>query len=823
MNILIPIGGKGERFKKEGFPQPKPLIPVFEKTLFEHVLDNLNIQKDDRVYLFYHISLEEYGFSDKIREKYPCIKQTPIPIQTKGAAETLRIGIETIFPRFSDQMLPCIVLDCDTFYTFDILEAFRQLQARNNKNAVFYTHNTNPQPIYSYIQMDPDTLITEIAEKRKISDNANTGAYGFENLQVLHYYCKQVLDQGIQFNGEPYTSCVISEMIKEGHIFQGLEVDSDKVFSLGTPNELQAYINRTHAFLFDLDGTLVITDSIYYDVWKTILKHWNLTLTPEIFQKYIQGNNDKYVLNTLLLSSSSSSEIGVTELSKWKDELFIEHMDKLKIVPGALDFIQCLRQMGHKSCIVTNCNRKVAEKIVEKLGLGKAMDFIISCNECEHGKPNPEPYIKAIEKYRSISNKQCIIFEDSKSGLTSGKSVHPKRLIGIETLYSKKEMGNYGVDDSMPDFEQIFVEQCLSGGVNSMISEIKKQIMQSHLSVIKVEIDEHKYKGGFIADVLGLTLYTHAPSSETRTETKVKKECVLKYENKSETSLSKMAKQLDLYRREYDFYEFIAPSIPVNIPKFYGLVKDEQWETCGLLLENLTVYKTNVLNLELSKEPIEVSLKIIAKMAKMHGHYWNQNLEKRFPKLKTTEDPCFRPFFKEFIQERSGKFKEKWGNILSEKEMGLFEGVVEEFSEIQRRLAQPPLTFIHGDIKSPNVFYDMANEKEPCFLDWQHCGIGKGTQDLVFFLIESFEPNHFEWLFPLFKNYYYQKLLEYGVKSYTYMEYEKDIRDAICYVPLFTAVWFGTTPNDELIDKNWPYFFIQKWFVLLGMIFCKNV
>ena len=815
MNILIPIGGKGERFKKEGYPQPKPLIPVFEKSLFEHVLDNLNVEKDDRVYLFYHISLEEHGFSDKIREKYPRIKQIPIQIQTKGAAETLRIGIETLVSgMFSVQSRPSIVLDCDTFYTSDILETFRRSQAMGHKNAVFYTHNTFPQPIYSYLRMDPENRITEIAEKRKISDNANTGAYGFENLQVLHYYCKQVIDQGIQFNGEPYTSCVISEMIKEGHVFQGLEVDSDKVVSLGTPNELRAYVNRTHAFLFDLDGTLVITDAIYYDVWTTILRHWNLTLTPEIFQKYIQGNNDKYVLNTLLLSS----KMGVTEISKWKDELFIEHIEKLKIVPGALAFIQSVRRQGHKSCIVTNCNRKVAEKIVEKLGLGKAVDFIISGDECEHGKPNPEPYIKAIEKYRSISNQQCIIFEDSKSGLTSGKSVHPKRLIGIETLYSKQEMGNYGVDDSMPDFEHMAVEQCISGGTNSMISMLKKQIMQSHLSVTEVEIDECKYKGGFIADVLGLTLYTHAPSSDTGTEIKVKTECVLKYENKSETSLSKMAKQLDLYRREYDFYESIAPSIPVNIPKFHGFVKDDQWETCGMLLENLTVCKTNVLNLELSKEPIDVSLKIIAKMAKMHGYYWNQNLEKRFPKLKTTEDACFRPFFQKFIQERSGKFKEKWGEILSEREMGLFDGVVEDFSEIQRRLAQPPLTFIHGDIKSPNLFYDMANEKEPCFLDWQHCGIGKGTQDLVFFLIESFEPKSFKWLFPLFTNYYYQKLLEYGVKSYTYMEYEKDIRDAICYVPLFTAVWFGTTPDDELIDKNWPYFFIQKLFVLLGNV-----
>jgi len=31
MNIIIPLGGKGERFSKEGYVHPKPLIPIFEK------------------------------------------------------------------------------------------------------------------------------------------------------------------------------------------------------------------------------------------------------------------------------------------------------------------------------------------------------------------------------------------------------------------------------------------------------------------------------------------------------------------------------------------------------------------------------------------------------------------------------------------------------------------------------------------------------------------------------------------------------------------------------------------------------------------------
>jgi hypothetical protein len=61
--------------------------------------------------------------------------------------------------------------------------------------------------------------------------------------------------------------------------------------------------------------------------------------------------------------------------------------------------------------------------------------------------------------------------------------------------------------------------------------------------------------------------------------------------------------------------------------------------------------------------------------------------------------------------------------------------------------------------------------------------------------------------------YYYKKLMEYGVVHYSYEEYQSDITDAIGYIPFFTSVWFGTVPNDELIDKNFPYFFINKLFI----------
>ena len=205
-------------------------------------------------------------------------------------------------------------------------------------------------------------------------------------------------------------------------------------------------------------------------------------------------------------------------------------------------------------------------------------------------------------------------------------------------------------------------------------------------------------------------------------------------------------------------------------------------------------------------------------MAKLHSNFWNKNLKKMFPELKKSDDIIFCPFFQNFITEKYDLFKQKWENILNPYQINTLNEIVNNFEQIQKRLSNNHVTFIHGDIKSPNIFYDVDNDYEPYFIDWQHCAIGKGAQDLIFFIIESFDISNIILMFNLFKNYYYKKILEYGVVKYTFEEYENDIKDALFYVPVFTAIWFGTIPNDELIDKNFPYFFINKLAFLIEYV-----
>jgi beta-phosphoglucomutase-like phosphatase (HAD superfamily)/molybdopterin-guanine dinucleotide biosynthesis protein A len=648
MNIIFPLGGKGERFKNNGYDLPKPLIKIFDKEMIFYVLDNLNFNNNDKIFIIYY-NLTKYDFEYMILKKYPFINFIKLHKQTNGASETIMIGLEQIIKITNNKK--CLILDCDTFYTQDVLSMYRNI----NSNAVFYTFNTDFNPIYSYIKLNDEHKIVEIIEKVKISDNANTGIYCFEDINDLYFYSSKVVNNNITFKGECYTSCIIDQMIKDNKIFKGIEVEQKLVFNLGTPEQLNTYLKNIYLFLFDLDGTLVVTDDIYYNVWKTILQDYNIELTNEIFKNYIQGNSDNTVLKRLI---PSKYKILLNNISSVKDKLFLENINKIKIIDGSIEILNTIKQLGHKIAIVTNCNRVVAEIILKNMNIDKIIDKLVIGSECIKTKPYPEPYLEAI-KYFESSNNKAIIFEDSKTGIQSGKNTFPKCLVGIETIYDKNELLINGVNISIKNYVNLDINnllKCNNESIEKIIEYVKNSLL--NFNIHKIQITEHKLKGGFISDVIGLNIYTD----------KEVLDCVLKLENKNETFLSKMANNLGLYEREYYFYDSLSKYVPVKIPEFYGLIKDEHFNNIGILMNNLLNldYK---LNLDLNKEKIEVSLKIIERFAQLHAKFWNKDLQKKFKELKKHNDPMFNPKWNNFIKQQWPKFKIKWLNILSDEQI----------------------------------------------------------------------------------------------------------------------------------------------------------
>jgi HAD superfamily hydrolase (TIGR01509 family) len=811
MNIIIPIGGKGERFKNAGYKDPKPMISIFGKPMICYVIDNILIRDNDIIFIIYY----EIEGIDTIKEKYPFIRFIKINKQTMGATETIMLGLNQILQETCHKKT--IIMDCDTFYTEDIIDLYDKC----NKNAVFYIKNKEKNPIYSYIKIDEFTnQILEIQEKNKISDNANTGIYCFNDITVLYDFSNYVVNNNIMFRNENYISCIISEMIKNKNFsyeFIGIELNPDIVFNLGTPKQLCEYIEKTFLFLFDLDGTLVNTDEIYFDVWKELLNEYNIFLTSEIYKNNICGNCDTTVIETLLFDKNITN---YNKISEKKDKLFIEKIDKIKLIPGSIEFLKNIKKLGYKIALVTNCNRCVSEYILNYLNINNIFEFIVIGEECTRAKPYPDPYIYAINKFNGKNNK-TIIFEDSKTGLLSAKSVNPLCVVGLETNYSKDEIIDYGANISINNFTNININNLFERiyeYVNSNImNNLYKYIQNSiNLPIKNIDIKNTKLKGGFISDIIEVIIKIENDNlSYTRTTfIEEKNNCILKMENSENNCLSNMSKKIHLYDREYYFYDVISKHVNIKIPQFYGIIRDNNFKPIGILMENLNK-QTGIFNLNLNNENINVSLTIIDEIAKLHSKFWDKPLHNIFPELKKHNNNVFSPFLNDFIQSKWPIFKEKWGNVLTTSQINLGETISINFLNIQNDLSKSPLTLCHGDVKSGNIFYKKNNENYiPYFLDWQYIAHGKGVQDLVFFMIESFDIDIIQKYKIIFKEYYYCKLLEYGV-CYSKELFEQEFKTASYYFPFFVAIWFGTIPEDELIDKNFPITFIKKLFNFL--------
>ena len=102
------------------------------------------------------------------------------------------------------------------------------------------------------IKVDGDMNISEVKEKVKISDYANSGCYAFRSHLELMEGITEIIDKDIRMKNEFYTSTVIDQMLKKQKPFRCILVPNKNFYSLGTPDQVDQFQTT---WLLDLDGT----------------------------------------------------------------------------------------------------------------------------------------------------------------------------------------------------------------------------------------------------------------------------------------------------------------------------------------------------------------------------------------------------------------------------------------------------------------------------------------------------------------------------------------------------------------------------------------
>ena len=177
------------------------------------------------------------------------------------------------------------------------------------------------------------------------------------------------------------------------------------------------------AALFDLDGVLIDSETLYTRFWENVGKVHNLP--SPTFAYDIKGTT----LNDILTTHFPEPEV-----RRDVDRMLHEFENEIvyPVFPGALEFVDLLRSRGLKTVIVTSSDEKKMDFLFRQHpDFPSHFDAIVTAADVTHSKPHPEPYLTGAAK-AGAQPKECIVFEDSFQGLEAGRRAGCK-VIGLAT------------------------------------------------------------------------------------------------------------------------------------------------------------------------------------------------------------------------------------------------------------------------------------------------------------------------------------------------------------------------------------------------------
>ena len=266
-------------------------------------------------------------------------------------------------------------------------------------------------------------------------------------------------------------------------------------------------------------------------------------------------------------------------------------------------------------------------------------------------------------------------------------------------------------------------------------------------SIKNITKNNSNLKTGYICDITSYNLKYKDNTNEN---------IILKISNLN-NELSKTAIQLNMYKNEKYFYTNIYPlMININIPRFFGSFEVNNKD--GIILENLNKY-SGTFNINLNKN-IDVLLRVVNNIFNMHNKFYFENSNDKIDSMKNLLTVNQISYYSKLIYNRFDKFMLKNSILLTENNKTNLEYIYHNFNKILDEASEFPLSFCHGDLKSPNIFY--KDNTTPYFLDWQYIHLNKGISDIVFLLVESIMfstvPLIFIWSVGIFAAFFCKKL-----------------------------------------------------------------
>jgi len=242
IQLVIPMSGKGFRFLKEGYTDPKPLIKVQGKPIIEHVID-IFPGVEDVLFICREEHLSETNMSEILNSIVPNCKIISLPDEKLlGPVDT----VSRVFDHIKDDK-EIIVSYCDYGTVWDFEQFLEENRQKKLDGSIVTYTGFHPHMLgtdnYAFVKKQNE-FVEKIQEKKpftddRMSEEASNGTYYFNSGKIVKKYFTRLIERDIKVNGEFYVSEIYNLMIEDDLKVGTFKID--KMLQWGTPYDLEIF------------------------------------------------------------------------------------------------------------------------------------------------------------------------------------------------------------------------------------------------------------------------------------------------------------------------------------------------------------------------------------------------------------------------------------------------------------------------------------------------------------------------------------------------------------------------------------------------------
>ena len=234
LNVLIPMAGAGSRFAQAGYTFPKPLIEVDGKPMIQVVVENLNIEAHF-IFLVQKEHYEKYNLQYLLGLIAPGCDIIQVDGMTEGSACTTLLAKDYI-----NKDEPLLIANSDQYVEWNSNECLYAFNADGIDAGIVTFEATHPK--WSYAKVNDDGFVSEVAEKKPISNEATCGIYFWKKGSDYVKYAEQMIAKNVRTNNEFYVCPVFNEAIADDKKIRVKRIN--RMWGIGTPEDLNYYLEN---------------------------------------------------------------------------------------------------------------------------------------------------------------------------------------------------------------------------------------------------------------------------------------------------------------------------------------------------------------------------------------------------------------------------------------------------------------------------------------------------------------------------------------------------------------------------------------------------